>query len=204
MSLTVVVEGDTDLPIVAKLAADAGIMISREIGCAGKSQLDADLRGYNNAAHHAPWFVLRDLDQDAACAGELLAGWAFQPSNWMCFRLAVRAIESWLLADHEGICSFFKVKPSIVPEHPDTAVNPTQALVNLARRSRSKRIRDAMVPRPGLATSVGAFYEATIIHFGRDHWDLDRAAARSESLARARHRLHELARRWRSLVGDAA
>lgn len=195
------IEGDTDLPIADKLAADAGFEIAGTIDCQGKSQLDERLQGYNSAARHSPWFVLRDLDHDAACAGQLLVKKSFKPSDLMCFRLAVRELEAWLLADREAVCSFFRISPGSLPEDPDAEHDPTQTLVNLARRSRSRKIQRAMVPKPGMAISVGALYEATIIEFGRDHWNLDRAAARSKSLARARQRLRELAQRWRAFVG---
>ena len=58
-----------------------------------------------------PWVVIRDLDQDdrGTCLPELrsrlLGGTG--PSDGMCFRLAVRSIEAWLMADHEGFVDHF-------------------------------------------------------------------------------------------------
>jgi len=63
-------------------------------------------------------------------------------------------------------------------------------------------VRGAMVPKAG--ESVGPLYQATIIEFGRDEWDLGRACGRSPSLRRAREALRELASRWqRHAAGEA-
>ena len=102
MSLALVVEGDTDLPVARKLAQDANLHVFTEMDAGGKHNIDAEIGDYNGAAKGSPWFVLRDLDQDAPCAGRFLGGIGFRPSKWMCFRLAVRELESWLLADEEG------------------------------------------------------------------------------------------------------
>ena len=155
MSLAIVVEGDTDLPVVRKLALDAGLPISVEIDCAGKSRLDEDLPGYNAAAQGWPWFVLRDLDDDAPCAGELLRVRSFSPSRWMCFRIAVREMEAWLLADTEALADFLQIREEWIPINPDAEADPTASLVRLARRSKSSAIRRAMVPGGRGSAAVG-------------------------------------------------
>ncbi len=81
MSLALVVEGDTDLPVARKLAADAGLDVFTEMDAGGKFNIDAELDNYNGAAKGAPWFVLRDLDDDAQCAGEFLKKIDFRPSR---------------------------------------------------------------------------------------------------------------------------
>ncbi len=196
MSLIAVVEGDTDLPVVRKLAEDAGLDITSEIDCAGKDYLDEHLDAYNAAAQGSPWFVLRDLDTDAPCAGDYIRNRALAPETWMCFRLAVREMEAWLLADSESIARFLKVPRNAVPANPDADADPTRTIVNLARRSTSAKVQKALVPKPGISAQVGPLYEAKIIEFARDYWSLDRACQNSASLARARTRLRELAEKW--------
>ena len=197
MSLLVVVEGDTDLPVVRHLAEDAGFEIRAEIDCGGKSRLDAELPGYNAAAKGSPWFVLRDLDEDAACAVELLRSFDLVVSDWMCLRIAVRELEAWLLADIEGLAQFMRVSQHLFPENPDLEADPTRTLVSLARRSRSREVQRWMVPKAGSSVQVGPAYEAKIIEFGVRHWNLERACKRSQSLLKARTALRELASRWR-------
>lgn len=202
MSVIAVFEGDTDLPIVRKLADDADLSISLELDAAGKAHIDRELVGYNAAVRGNPWFVLRDLDRDADCAPKFLESIGFFPSEWMCFRLAVREAEAWLLAEEEAIAEYFRVRRDRVPANPDGELHPKRALVELARQSSSKAIRKAMVPRG--SAKVGPQYEATVIEFGMTTWNLVRACRRSPSLTRGRSALRALAARWQTKAGGAA
>ena len=197
MNVSIAVEGDTDAPVAIKLAADAGFVAESVYDSGGKGRLDAALRGYNLAAKWSPWLVLRDLDNDAECAPVFLRRKRFVPAAWMAYRLAVRQVEAWLLADFEAVAEFLSVAPQVVPMNPDGLANPKQSLVNLARRHSSRRaIRDAMVPREGDRVAVGPEYESAIIEFAQDHWSLKRAVVRSDSLGRARADLRRLATAW--------
>lgn len=201
MSLMVVVEGDTDLPVIRKLAADAGLDISAEIDAAGKDQIDLCLASYNQAARGAPWLVLRDLDNDAVCAPAFVASCGLHPAEWMCFRVAVREMEAWLLADAEAMSEFLGISIHRIPENPDAEPDPTATIVRLARRSKRKDLRKKLVPAEGASAQVGPLYEATIIEFAEKHWDATRAATRSDSLRRTRAALRALGARWRARVG---
>jgi hypothetical protein len=199
MKLAVVYEGDTDLPFVRKLALQAEFDVGLALDMSGKGRLDKEFNGFNDAAQGSPWLVLRDLDDDAACAPDFLRtkGWA--AAEWMSVRLAVREVESWLLADREGVASFFGVRKSDLPMDTDALPDPTKALVDLCRRSRKPGMRRAMVPDSGRVT-VGRLYEAMVIEFGSEVWDVSRAAAHSESLRRAVRNLRALQRRWEAVV----
>jgi hypothetical protein len=203
MSVVAAYEGDTDLPVVQKLLADAGLELAASIDCGGKDQLDSQLAAYDAAAQGSPWFVLRDLDTDAPCAPALLEDMQVVPATWMCFRVAVRELEAWLLADHEAVSAYFRVDARRIPDDPDGVPDPTAVLVALARKSKRVAIRRAMVPAPGTSVAVGPLYEAMLVEFGRRHWDLGRACARSASLRSARCALNGLARRWRAAAEGA-
>jgi hypothetical protein len=107
MSLIVAVEGSTDTPAVHKVVTLAGWELAHEpISTGGKVRLDKDVPGYNAAAKGSPWFVLRDLDHDAPCPGALVTKLLPARSPLMCLRIAVRAIEAWLMADPETLSTF--------------------------------------------------------------------------------------------------
>jgi hypothetical protein len=165
------------------------IAVSHIVG--GKSKLDPRLGGYNSAARFAPWVVMRDLDNEQ-CAPTLVSRLMPAPAEFMYFRVAVRAVESWLLADTGNISAFLRVRVGLVPTDPDGLANPKLALVALARRSRSRAIRDDMVPRPGSGVSTGPNYPGRLIEFAREHWNPGAAAARSQSLNRAMERVKAL------------
>jgi hypothetical protein len=158
----------------------------------GKAKLDQKLQAYNNAARSAPWFVLRDLDHDAPCAPALVERLLKVPASFMRLRIAIRQGESWLLADTERMAAFLHVQVDAVPSAPDALPNAKQTLVNLARTSRSREVRAALVPAEGSTASVGRQYTSMISEFAREYWRPGVAAKRSESLARCINALRTL------------
>jgi hypothetical protein len=197
----VVVEGDTDIPVLEKLAADARLPMPLFLDMGGKGQLDTRLAGFNRAARGGPWVVVRDLDNDAPCAPSYVSALKLKPARWMVFTLAVRELESWLLADASALAEFLGVKVSMIPEDPDREEDPTETIVGLARRSSRPSIKRAMVPASGSNAQVGPLYEARIIEFGRRDWDVERACRRSVSLGRTRRAMRDLGDRWSDFIG---
>jgi len=179
------VEGITDEAVVKRLAAHVGAHVGAVYGKNGKPALRQKMDGYNQAARHAPWIVVADLDRDHNCAPALVADWVGNPSGLMCFRVAVRAVEAWLLADGEAIAEFLDVAPTAIPASPDELDAPKRTLVEIARLSRRREIRDDMVPRPASGRPVGPAYASRLIEFATSAWRPDVAAERSESLRRA-------------------
>ncbi len=105
----------------------------------------------------------------------------------MCFRVAVRSIETWLLADRERIAQFLAVPLSHVPQNPEAIAHPKQTMVQLARQSRKKAIREDMIPRHGDSRSEGPAYASRLIEFVSDTiegWRPDMASESSDSLRR--------------------
>ncbi len=193
-SVTIAVEGPTDTALARRLLRHAGLSIASIYEAGGKSKLDQKIPAYNNAARNAPWLVLRDMDQDALCAPALVERLLKVPARYMRLRVAVHQGESWLLADAEKIAAFLQVQIDAVPLSPDTLVNAKQSLVNLARASRSRDIRAALVPAEGSTASVGRQYTSMISEFAQEHWRPGIAAKRSESLARCINALRTLPR----------
>lgn len=183
--ISAAVEGIIDEAIVRKLIAHTGAMPDAIYGKQGKSLLRAKIQGYNNAARHAPWIILVDLDQDYECAPPLLNSWLPTPSPLLCFRVAVREVEAWLLADREHLADFLRVPRNAVPADPDAVRDPKTIMVNLARSSRNRAIQQDMVPSQGSGHHIGPAYSSRLIEFTRSAWRPDIAARRSDSLRRA-------------------
>lgn len=183
-SVTVAVEGDTDVPVVEKIFKLANREIGPIHGRTGKSRLDQQLPGYNHAAKYAPWLVLRDLDRDETCAGTLVARLLPTSSPRMRLRIAVRALEAWLLADAHSVSRYFLVSAAAITATPEALPDPKRTLVDLARKSRSSAVRRDMVPEQGMSARVGPGYSSRIIEFARDHWRPRVAAKRAPSLQR--------------------
>jgi hypothetical protein len=190
--IKIVAEGDTDFPVARAVVKLAGLTPGDEIDCGGKTKLDAKLPGYNAAAAHGPWLVLRDLDHDETCAGRLVTRLVKEPGRFLCLRIAVRAVETWLMADAERLASFIHVPKTRIPHEPDKLDDPKVTLVNIARGSRKPDIVRDMVPREGASRKIGPGYEGRISDFAQEHWRADVARASSPSLDRCIRALERL------------
>ena len=191
--VTLAVEGVIDAAVLRKVLDTEGFDTYAVYGLRGKSNLDANLTGFNNAAQVSPWLVGRDLDHDDVCGAALVRALMPAPRRWMRFRIAVRETEAWLLADPESLAVYLGVRRALIPADPEGVSDPKQALVNLARRSRSRKIVADMVPSVGLSSEVGPAYSARVSEFAWHHWRPDVAAKSSPSLRRCIERVRELA-----------
>lgn len=193
--ISAAVEGVSDEAVVRRLIDARGADVHRVQVQHGKQNLRRALPGYNGAAQGDPWLVLVDLDQDYACGPLMVADWLPQASTLMRFRVVVRQIESWLLADADRFSDFFGVARPIVPERPDELPDAKAAVLALVGQSGKRAIREDMVPRPRSGRRVGPAYTSRLIEFAtrlEDGWRPDVAAARSPSLSRCMTRLDEL------------
>lgn len=192
--LSVAVEGDLDEIVVSRLIRLTGGVPGHVYGKKGKAFLLQKLTAYNNAARYSPWLVVVDLDQDADCAPPFALKYLPDPSRSMIFRIAVREIESWIMADRESLAEFLGVKSSWIPGEPEKEEHPKRRMVDIARRSRRKAIREDMVPRPGSGRTVGPAYSSRMMEFIMDPkngWRPEVAAELSESLFRCLVRLKD-------------
>ena len=189
------VEGSLDEAVLVRLIRDVGGAPGPVYGRKGKALLRQKIQGYNNAARRTPWLVLVDLDHDAECAPPFRDEWLPRPSPNMCFRIAVKEIEAWLLADPGHLARFLGVPLSSVPRGSELLDYPKEVIVNLARRSRRREIREDMVPRQGSGLSIGPAYSSRLIEFSQTLWRLRVAERNADSLRRCRLRITELVHR---------
>lgn len=185
VTICAAVEGVVDQTVAARLIRHVGAIPGPAYGRKGKPHLQRQISGYNHAAERAPWLILVDLDHEAECAPPMRQAWIPAPAPMLCFRIAVRAIEAWLMADAEALASFIGVSRTRIPRDPDTIDHPKTTMVNIASRSRRRAIREDMVPRKGSGRAVGPAYPSRLIEFASGHWRPNEAAATSESVRRA-------------------
>jgi hypothetical protein len=164
----------------------------------GFGYLRRTIAGWNRAARGVPFIVLTDLD-DGECPAELIADWLAAPQhpNFL-FRVAVREVESWLLADPVEFSRFLGVPVQGMPTECDDLADPKAEIVRLARGSRIRAIRDGIVPKRGSTAKQGPDYNGLLGSFVRNDWDLEIARAGSPSLARTVTRLAAFNPVWAS------
>lgn len=192
-AISVVVEGITDEAIMRRLLALVGLEVGPVYVTASKKKLLKQLPNFNRAAKHSAWAVLADLDQDYDCVVKAKQAWLAQPAPRLCFRIAVRKAESWVLGDPEALAAFLSISRALVPHDPESLDDPKRELVNLARKSRRKGIVKDMVPREGSGRSEGAAYASRLIEFVSLYWQPEVAAGNCESLQRSLSCFQQLA-----------
>lgn len=189
MAVPALVEGYMEsvfLPVVlAQLDREDLQPIIRNAG--GGALFWKEAKRYNQAGARTTVLGLADLEQ-SACPPELLADKLMHKSEGFHLRLAVRMLESWLLADRSSIADFLRVPVVLIPVQPDTEQNPKRKLIEIARRSTKRAIREAMVP-DGSGAVVGPDYVATMSEYIKVRWQVAAARQTSPSLERA-------CRRW--------
>lgn len=177
------------------LATEAGLEVGQQLRRGGFGYLKTRVHSFCKISLRQPVLLLTDLDR-AKCAPALVGKWMGnleRPEN-LIFRVAVREIESWLLADHDAIRNLLGNRIGKLPLDPDSLPDPKQALLALAGRA-AREVREDLVMTEGAFASQGLGYNARLCHMVRQDWQPARAADRSASLAKARIRLKELAER---------
>ncbi len=162
----------------------------------GYGYLKRTIRGWNAAAASTPFVVLTDLDQHH-CATALKTSWLSEPCHAnLVFRIAVREVESWLLADLEGMANYLNIQKKHFPPQPDELPDPKKTLIKLARFSASRDVRADLIPVKGSTATQGRGHNARLQSFVNQSWNPQNAAQRSPSLARAINRLELFEPYW--------
>lgn len=163
----------------------------------GFGYLKSRMDNWRKLAQQQPVFLLTDLD-NVECPSLLKEEWIGPkslPEN-LVMRIAVREIESWILADHNALRRLIGKKGKLPPE-PDKLLDAKEHLLGLARLA-DRSVRDDLLKTEGAIASQGIGYNARLSAWVRSEWDPERAADRSPSLARTRVRLNELLHRLES------
>ncbi|HLH89544.1 MAG TPA: hypothetical protein VKX28_13915 [Xanthobacteraceae bacterium] len=183
------VEGYPDEEVVRKILDSIGLADLIMLRKRGKGDLDAAIPELNRSANSLRCLIVRDMDNDAKCPAELLKILVPHPSKNLLFRVAEREIESWLLGDVDAFAAFLDVPRARFPESPDLVKDPKSLVTTLAAKSKNRRIREDMPPRPGSGIAVGPGYAGLLGQFARDDWRPGVAMTMSPSLRRCISRL---------------
>lgn len=167
-------------------------LVGAVYGRQGNGYLKRMLPAFELAARGSAHLVLADLDA-RPCVPELIEDWfrcdlASYPARHhanLLFRVAVREVESWVMADREAFAEFLGIASHHVPQQPDAIQDPKRALLDLARKSRNRDLRNDLVPRPGDMRVIGPDYNGRLVEFLNSSWRAGRAESSSPSFQRA-------------------
>lgn len=185
VAVTIACEDRLSEAVIRKIWRESGIAhsISNVYSRCGYGYLKRGIAGFNEAARHGPWFVLTDLDR-TMCAPQMLRQWLPKGRHEnLIFRIAIREVEAWLMADRVGIARFLGVSVAIVPPDPEQLLDPKRDLIQLARRSKKRNVKDRIIPIGSAAQ--GPDYNSALCEFVDAQWNVQRAAGVARSLAGA-------------------
>ncbi|OFQ22230.1 hypothetical protein HMPREF2946_04750 [Actinomyces sp. HMSC062G12] len=187
----VIVEGETDEPVINALMRAAGWNYDQfEVTSAnGKGVIDRDIKKNWEAARTIPHVIFRDLDRDGeGCPVTLRAELVERTpgeSPDLLIRIVDQCIESWILADQQGIAEFCKRSTASVKQ-PVSHHKPY--LLSIMKEA---KLKDA-VEQKGRELDFGPMYGVYLERLMTHHWSAARAADASDSLRRALERLTDL------------
>ncbi|MBX9782332.1 MAG: hypothetical protein K2X48_03465 [Chitinophagaceae bacterium] len=162
------------------------ISLYDSIGKRGNTYIKSKIKALNEASVHLPHIIITDLD-DIECAPALIADWvSFKLSKKLLFRIAEKEVEAWIMADRKNFARFLGVPVVKIPINTEQIANPKTELVNMARRSKRKQIKDLI--SEGTA-QTGPGYNLILQEFIFNQWDPVSAAEHNVSLSKAIERL---------------
>ena len=133
--------------------------------------------------------TLTDLDT-TDCAPSLIRDWfSVSPGSpidlpaEVIFRVAVREVEAWLLADRCALAHFLGIPERNFSDTPEDLTDPKAHLLDVIRRKGRKKWHREMLPLSPTA-SLGPEYNRKLAEFVKTGWDPNRAACTSRSLDR--------------------
>ena len=133
--------------------------------------------------------ILTDLD-NADCACTLIRDWFKIPKDdpislpsQCIFRIAVKEVESWILADHAAWAKYIGISEVNFSKLPDQLDDPKEHLLNVIRTKGRTKIHREMLPKG--AAHIGSRYNEVLCDFVDKKWKPERAAKNSPSLQRA-------------------
>lgn len=182
---------------VLLLRSNRSFAVGTCYGRGGYGYLKKTIGGFNNAAKGTPFIVLTDLDT-TPCPPALIQNWISKPLHHnLLFRIAVREVESWVLAHASAFAAFLSIDPIAIPSNTDGITDPKKFLIKLASKSPKSGIRKDIIPPPGSLREQGPDYNGRLIEFIQSYWSPAQARKRSDSLARTIDALNIFTPMWR-------
>lgn len=178
-----------------KLVNLAGLCVDHRIRRNGAGYLRSRIKNFCEIARRFPVVLITDLDM-VECPVTLKRQWlgANPVPDDLIFRVAVREIESWVLADHQGIYDLMGDRVGLLPDQVDLLADPKRVMLDAASRAR-RDIREELVTTRGALASQGMGYNQVLSNFIRRTWSFEQASQRSPSLRLAFQRVQELQQR---------
>ncbi|EPC3544836.1 hypothetical protein ACRZCT_004522 [Aeromonas hydrophila] len=188
MRLSIASEDIISEVVLSKIVSQvcAGDIVHR-LGKTGCGDLIKNIPKYNQLAALHPVVLMLDLDT-RACADEYVSS-LFSKLNGrepnFHIIVPVTEVESWLLSDKSTLSTCLGVNEKTIPCEPDKLMDPKQTIINLARKSKLRKIKSELPPAVGEKCPIGISYNSILCEYVKSYWRVDVAKESSPSLKRA-------------------
>jgi hypothetical protein len=159
----------------------------------GSGYLKSNIKKFCELARRDPLLLITDLDNET-CSKALVSKWLASraPPDGLIFRVAVREVEAWLLADHIGMQNLLSKGAKKLYSNTEDIADPKRFLLECARLAPRDVRSDLLVEKRAIA-SQGLGYNQRMGEFVRNVWDPSRASMHSDSLRRTINRMRAFA-----------
>jgi len=174
------------------------VCLNKNYSRTGFGYIKDSINKWNSADDSLLFFVLTDLDK-YNCAPELIQGWIKNPirSN-LFFRVAVREVEAWLLADDDNFSKYTGLDFDFIEKETrdvEKITDPKEKLLSLVKRSKKRELITDIVREESSQLKQGPAYNTRLQEYLDHHWDINKARLKSDSLDRALKALEQLQQR---------
>lgn len=192
--ITIATEDELSEAVACRLVGEFldKYIVDQKIGKTGNGYLKKSCIKFNNMARRTAVFLLTDLDR-IECVQALKYDWFGETElhENLIFRVAVREIESWLIADEFAMRKLLSNGANKLEKSPDNLPDPKNYLLGRALKA-PKSIRQDLVREIKNNRYQALQYNNRLCQFVNQSWCPNRAAENSNSLLKAIHRLKEL------------
>lgn len=157
----------------------------------GFGYIKNNLSKFYSLSQRSPVLIVTDLD-NGECPPSLRKNWLDSAKireplpDSMLFCIAQAEIESWLLADSDGIGALLGISTArLKPDIEKTVPNSKEYLVELAGGSSNAGVRNDLTPGAKSTAATGINYNYRLSQFASNDWRPHDAAENSVSLNRA-------------------
>ena len=154
-----------------------------------KDRIRKSISDINRSAKGCPYFVLTDQDTHDRCPPKAIRELRAEIHPNLLYRFAVMEVESWVLAHRKAISDFLSVPLNRIPINTDSIDKPKEFLISLARKSKSRIVRNDIPPRRNSTAKIGPGYNDALTSFVTEHWDVGVAVDAAPSLGRTYRRI---------------
>lgn len=180
------------LKILKSLGVDYGT--PQLLGMGGSGNLKSRMKSWVQMASFSTVILLTDLDE-VVCPVKLVSDWLgnYEKPDNLIFRVAVKEVEAWLLADSSAAKALLGSKLKL-PNCVDELIDPKQHLLQAAKFSK-KSIREELIRYDGSNVYQGLGYNNLLSGWVAEEWCPVKASELSPSLGRAINEIKRAATR---------